>query len=159
MPTAPMRLVESRLPARLLREAGRDDAVGLAEIVLQVVVRKPRLRIVLDPRHAARGQIGPRSRTRLIRQDLTRKLAPLVGMARFAFAPATHDDEDAPRERPQVRRHVFFDSLVVQAVPTSAFSHSQDPKPSFRQTRGAHQIMNPLAILGRLDQLEEIPVL
>lgn len=91
-----------QLPLFLLRQAARDDAVGLAQIVLQVVVRQARLRVMLDPFHAARRKVRRRAQTRLVLQDFIGEVTRLEGKRGLPIRPAA-DGEQLAADLPDMR--------------------------------------------------------
>src|SRR5215469_4764692 len=80
----------------------------LAEIVAEIRVGEAGLRVMLDPAHAARGEVGGGAETRLLLQHLEGNPAHLEGEARLLLAPAA-DREDLAAHLPDMRAAPLHD--------------------------------------------------
>src|SRR5579871_641222 len=73
----------------------------LPDIILELAVREPWPRVMLDPGHAARGKIGGGAQAGLVLEHFVGDLAHLEGEARLVVLPAA-DGKDLAADLPDM---------------------------------------------------------
>src|SRR5690606_23008869 len=83
--------------------------VRLREVILQVLVRQPRLPVLLNPFHAARREVRRRPAARAFLQELEVELGGFERKAVRAFFRGAADREDLAADFPHVRAAPLYD--------------------------------------------------